>query len=357
MKAKLFLFVASFLMLGVVACDTDNEPVTPNETPETFTIQLCVGGEIDVNHEPLTRFTPDNRDLYSVQVYHKPVSTGSYEHYAYGLFDNVEDMKLEVVENYQYKFYFTLVDDGKDKIYSDSLLVDNQYYLGYDKPFRGRNKYNGAGDDSITKLSNEFTYASDKYFLNDVRYEIKTKDGKEVYYPEGIDLYYGRVFDYVPTTAGETLSIYLKRMIFGLKVNIGDYFNSGTIKVTLADGYNFYFNPNTYTFTPENKCWEATFANGLHDQDSWYTTDDLAKTDFYESIDFIWYNEDGTVKADWKKTNIYFYRMKQTVVNLEYYGEDEVLGKDAFEVHYEDTTLEGDYKTYNYGSNQSDYNW
>ena len=350
MKAKHLLFALFALSLGATACENDNIEVQQPSEPKTFTVKLRTTGEVDATYEPLTRFSSDDRDLYGVQVWHKPATTGSYEYYAYGLFDNVEDMELEVKENYKYKFEFKLIDDGKDKILCDSILVDNNYYMGYDQPFRGYNRYNGASAESITKLTNEFSYAEDRYFYGN-QY-IKTPDGKTSSYPENIDFYYGEINDYQPTEDGTTLSVYLKRMVFGFKINIGDFFDNGKITFTLLD--------KTYTLTPDNKEFEKTYAqyyNGGNGYQRWYRVDDLTKAYDVTTLDFKWTKADETV-VDWKHyNNVYYYRLKQTVFNLEYYGEDGVMGNNYFDVHYEDTPIAEDYISYNYGSEQDDYNW
>ncbi len=356
MKTRNLLFAAFLFAFGAASCENVVEtPVTPDEEAKTYTIKLRAVGEVDVTYNPLTRFTPDDRDLYGVQVWHKPATTGSYERYAYGLFDSLEDVELEVTENYKYSVDVLLIDDGKDKVYCDSILVDQNYYLGYDEPFRGRNKYNGSSSYSITKLTNEFTYDSDRYFssttdyVNGLKQLFKAKDGKKYVYPEDVDVYYGDISNYIPTEDGATLSVYLKRMVFGLKVNIGDYFDNGEITLSTLD--------HNYTFTPENRVLEKSYSNmDAMRNDQWYSKDDLSKTYKEFSLDFYWRKADGTT-VDWKPFNASFYRLKQTVVNLEYYDEDNVLGGNSFDIHYEDTEIENDYSYYNFGSNQEDYNW
>lgn len=355
MKAKHLLFALFALALGAASCENDT-PTTPNQEPKKMTIKLRTTGETDAQYNPLTRFTPDDRDLYGIQVWHKPATTGSYERYAYGLFDSFEDVEIEVTENYKYIFEVWMVDDGKDKVFCDSILVDQNYYLGYDKPFRGHNKYNGASSESVTQLTNEFTYASDRYFTgssnsgsaNTWSQYFKAKDGKEYTYPEDVDFYYGRVGDYIPTEGGVTLSIYLKRMAFGIKVIVGDYFDNGKITLSTLD--------YKYTFTPENRVLEKTYAYMRGPYYNWYTRDDLSETNQTMSFDFFWKKDDGTT-VDWKSFGAYFYRLKQTVFTLDYYGEDEVLGGNMFEIHYEDTPIEEGYKSYRNGADQEDYNW
>ena len=346
MKTRNLLIATLLFAFGAVACEgIIDYPEKPIDDPKTFTIKLRAGGEADVSYEPLTRFTPDDRDLYGVQVRHKPATTGSYEYYAYGLFDNVEDMSLEVKENYQYEITVELIDDGKDKIYCDSILVDSNYYLGYDKPFKGKNMYNGSTSSSITQLTNKFTYASDRYFIDGN--QIRLKDGKEYTYPENIDFYYGQIKNYIPTEDGTVLSIYLKHMVTGLKINIEDYFDNGKITLSAFD--------KNYTFTPESKTYETTFAY-YSNVSLWYTNEDLSLSPFKQTFDFKWVKDDGTV-VDWKPFDLQFYRLKQTIINLKYYGEDEVIGSNTFDVHYEDTELENGYSNRQFGAEQDDYNW
>lgn len=351
MKTTKLLLCAFCAALGLAACDNIQLGELESNPSEgkTFKVRLVAGGEIDVTQNPLTRFEADDRDLYGIQVLHKPATTGSYTHYAYGLFDNIADLELEVQENYKYEIEVTLIDDGKDKIYCDSVLVDSEYYLGYDQPFRGKNNYNGSTAYSITKLTNEFTYGADSFFSGNVY--IKTKDGKESGYAEDVDFYWGKVSDYTATKDGEELSIYLKRMVFGVKINIGDFFDNGTITL---DALN-----KTYTFTPDNRSIEKTFAYYSNDtkRTDWYKEEDLdnAKTASL-SFDFKWEKADGII-VDWKPVSIYCNRLKQTVLNLDYYGEDEVLGNNKFVFHYDDTLIENEYKSYTYGSEQDNYNW
>lgn len=353
MKAKHLLFALFALALGAASCENDN-PTTPNQEPKKMTIKLRTTGEIDAQYDPLTRFTPDDRDLYGIQVWHKPATTGDYECYAYGLFDSFEDVEIEVTENYQYKFRVWMVDDGKDKVFCDSILVDQNYYLGYDQPFRAYNRYNGASSQSITQLTNELTYASDRYFTYDTSSNnlwsqfFKAKDGKVYEYPEDVDFYYGHVYNYIPTDDGVTLSIYLKRMVFGVKVIVGDYLDNGEITLSTLD--------HIYTFTPENRVLEKTYAYMYGPRYSWYSEDDLSQTDSGMRLDFFWNKADGTT-VDWKPFYANFYRLKQTVFTLEYYGEDEVLGGNMFEIHYEDTPIEEGYKSYSDGADQDDYYW
>lgn len=355
MKTRNLLFAAFVAAMAMAACESvlpEQQP--PIDEPRTFTVHLGMSGEINVSQNPLTRFTPDDRDLYGIQVYHKPASESGYEPFAYGLFDNLENAKLELTENYNYTFEVILIDDGKDKIFRDSILVDNVPYVGYGRPFEGKNKYKGATEMSVTIVSNEFTYAKDRYFSSSTisGNGIKTADGK-VWYDcvEGIDAYYGELKGYTPTEDVATIDIYLKHMIYGLKVEVGEFFSEGKIDVVLD---NSSLDEYKYTLTPENKTLERTYARARL-LDSWYRQTDVTKATVYLNIDFTWTKADGT-KVNWQEKSILFTRLKETVVTLDYY-EDESAGSNNISMHYDDTEMELGYKSYVIGDTQDEYDW
>lgn len=351
MKAKHLLFAIFALALGTTACENDYTDVEQPSEPKTYTIKLRTTGEVDVTYEPLTRFTPDDRDLYGVQVWHKPATTGSYEYYAYGLFDNLENTELEVTENYKYRFYVTLIDDGKDKIYKDSILVDNQKYYGYSYPFKAYNNYNASPSLSITKVTNEFVVSDKCYFQNisSSGYSNKNADKETLYWwysvNNPLEPYYGEVVDYIPEEDGTIIPIYLKKMVTGIKVSIGDWLTEGTVTMAVGTSNNYF-----KTFTPNDKEYESVIA--VCDRQSWYNKTSSTPS-YNEDLFFVWTKNDGT-QVKWKSLNVYMYRLKQTVVTLDYY-QDDIMGANALEMHYEDLPIEENYKIYNFGGEQDDY--
>ena len=134
-------------------------------------------------------------------------------------------------------------------------------------------------------------------------------------------------------------------MIFGLKIEVGDFFKEGSIRVEYGDEHSD-------ILTPDNRSLTRTFAETVRNA-YWYDTEDLLNATIGFNIYFVWTKEDGSI-VRWKSQNVTLYRLKQTVVKLDYY-EDDVLGDNHFEVHYEDTPLEENYKEYIFGNEQDDY--
>ena len=338
MRTRNLLFATFMLVFGVVACDTAVEiPAQPDSEPKTFKVRLGVSGEIDITQNPLTRFTPDDRDLYAIQVSHKPASESNYVKYAYGLFDNLDNAVIELTENYEYKFEVLLIDDAKDKIYCDSILVDNKPYIGYSKPFRAYNKYHAADNTvSKTRVTNEFIIAKDRYFEMGSNYDLA--NGKATSHPENIDVYYGTKTGFTPEVGVTELYIHLYRQNYGLKVEVGDFLDEGTLNVSYYDYER--------TLTPENRSFETTFAFY-----AWQSST-TASTDCY----FSWIKADGSI-VKWDRISVSFERLKQTVVKLNYYGDDDVAGNNSLVFTYEDTPIEEVYKEYTHGEDQGDYEW
>ena len=108
MKAKYILQILPLLfMFGMVGCSKDDIPST--DEPKEYNVSLKFNGEKTTADTPLTRGTATN-DLIGVQVYQDG------EEFAHGLFDNIEDININLHSDHKYKFVVTVVKDGKNKI-------------------------------------------------------------------------------------------------------------------------------------------------------------------------------------------------------------------------------------------------
>lgn len=352
MKIRHFVFAALASVIAFAACEEQPDPVNPDNHHETYTVKLSCGGEIDVTQVPLSRFTPDDNDLYGIQVLYAPVSGGSYKEYAYGLFDDVSNVEIELLADYKYQFRIDMVDDGKNLIYSDSLLIDTQNYIGYGEPFKAYNGYNASSDLSITKVSNEFTISETLKFADSYGRELRLKNGSLVYNPHSMDVYYGLVLDYIPESDGDTISVLMKRMVAGLKVVAGDFLNEGYLEVGHSLGYGNYH--DDFVLTPENKTIERIYVH--HKRYDWYKAelDGSYRDPQRHSMWFKWHKNDSTVLS-LKNQSIYLYRLKQTIVTVEF-QEDTVAGSGNLSMLYDDEPITVG-NEYTFGDSQDDYSW
>lgn len=214
MKYKFhYLLLLSFLLFMAACSGDESENIpTPPEKAETYLVSLNLSGDIDVAQEPLTRGTATN-DLYGINVYYSEDGT-TYKNYAYGLFDNKEDMTIELLSGYQYKFACTLVKNGKQSLYYGQAFGNT--YSGYCYPFQ-------TNSSNSTMLSNSFILGST--YLEGIGSGYahlsslsSPSTSNYTQYP-GINRFYGETSGYTPTKGGQ-VTIELKRTVFGAKFNI-----------------------------------------------------------------------------------------------------------------------------------------
>ncbi len=349
MKLRHFFFAALASVMAFAACEQEINPVNPDTKPDVYTVKLACAGELDITQVPLTRsFTPDTNDLYGIQVYYRPVSgSNSFKKYAYGLFDDLTDVTIDLIADYQFKFCVDVVDDGKTKVYNDGIEIESVNYTGYGYPFQAYNNYEGTRNSTITKVSNEFTYSEDCYFTSlGTSFQVPGSTYSS-WHPEGVETYYGSKI-VTPTADGETISIPLKRMVYGLKIVAGDFLKEGTVKVWCIDSYQI----KTITLTPENKTFEQIYT--YYNRENWYDDEELSDASGYHRLKFSWTKDDGTVLT-LNYQSVYFNRLKQTIINLTFY-EDTAIDDAKLGVQFEDQVfVEEGQMTYTFGDNQSEY--
>ena len=257
MKAKYILQILPLLfVLGMTSCS--KEESTPAEEAKEYNVSLKFNGEITTADTPLTRGTATN-DLIGVQVY----QDGGI--YAYGLFDNIDDISINLFSSNKYKFVVTVVKDGKNKINGST---------SFGPPFRTYQKYQVVRPDEsgydtkygyyYTKPNNEFQYKA-SWSLSNIGFEnlgsgrtwMKNSQN-DVYYPE-TDRFYGEVDNYTPTENG-LLTIDLKRTAFGLKYEVSGV-TDGAVSVKIENSSRIFFENTEITSEYESEEKIFTFSD------------------------------------------------------------------------------------------------
>lgn len=348
MKTKSLLSIAAVAMMALASCENVATPETPAGKPETYTVKLACAGELAVNHVPLKS---SSDDLYGIRVRYRPVSGGSLQDYAYGLYDDVSDVSIELIADYEYWFTVDMIVNGKNKVYSSNMneLENEEILLGYGEPFSTSNR-------NLTPISNEFIYSKDKslpYLGGDIQFT----DGVVYDLPKGVDVYYGELDAYVPEEDGATIAIHMKHMIFGLKVVADDFLTQGTVTGALGTTSYPSNNSQSDSFTlapPSNETYEATYA--YTDRGRWYDREvqkDAKETMYMCHLTWI-KDENTTLRLDTQ--SIIMYRMMQTVVNVTFY-EDESAGNTKVSMVFDDLEMSENETTYTFGDDQEEYYW
>lgn len=256
MKAKHLLF-ALCAMLGTLSCDQLTDFIDFPQAPQTpqaeyYTVSLGFSGEIEVGYEPLR--SAENNDLYGINVFTAPADAEgniSWTNYAYGLFDDPTNIKIDLLAGYQYKFEATMVKDGKEKIkHSDS---------GYGDPFCNYT-YTGNGSLSrVTPISTSFNYSATHMGLNSGYTNLV---GYGSYGRPIVERYYGVLEGYIPSLNGRA-TIDMGRISYGIKfIAQGQSANAGTLEIQIEQSplvtmnlaeSNEYF--DIYTFSSVRNAW------------------------------------------------------------------------------------------------------
>ena len=238
------------LMLIVTACSEDDS-ASPTPPVEKYTVSLALGGEISVTDEPMTRGTTTNH-IYGINVYYDKQGDGKTDDlYGYGLFDNIEDMTIELLSSRKYKFVCSLVKDGKNTLFYGQK--GGSSYSGYNYPFY---LYNNSGYPAL--LENKFILGTSKYFDSLGSGYTKLANNNTSDYAS-VNRFYGELADYTPTQGG-VATIYLKRVVFGAKFIITGI-QDGTFKVD-SDFWDFSVTEDyeseekIFTFKNVYDCWK-----------------------------------------------------------------------------------------------------
>ncbi|MDR1332595.1 MAG: hypothetical protein LBK07_10900 [Tannerella sp.] len=215
------------MSLAFMACANETSVFFAEEdVPQTYTVSLTPSGEVSVSLEPLTKGTPTN-DIYGINVYYDKEKDGvTNDIYGYGLFDNLEDMKVSLLSGYKYRFVCSMVKNGKSTLFWGAAFGQTQ--SGYAYPFH-------TGIYAATVLGNKFVLGSGSLIglasgSAHLKGQTSATTANMYTYAPGVERYYGETGDYTPTASG-TVSIALKKVIFGAKFVI-EGIQGGTLTAT-----------------------------------------------------------------------------------------------------------------------------
>lgn len=306
--------VAFAACIAMVSCS--KEPIGVEEESEFYTVQLGWAGEIlDVSYEPLTRAAND--DLYGIQVYSAPnndATNPTWTKFAYGVFEGADNITINLLKGYKYKFVATMVVDGKNKITKDGVGYYFPFYL----------------DSHASKELNKFNFSSQYGFGYLGSGTAYLKNHRASYNRPNVERFYGELVDYVPGSNGNKAKIHMKRTSFKAKfIAKGKLAKSGTLNIMMTEA-------------PEMNLALSNSNNQISDMFTFSDVDAAwADNQYSETVDvtLTWTRTDGTVvPLNTHKVN--FKRNATTVVQVTI-DNDANAGDLGFEIDDTDVT-EGD---------------
>ena len=263
---------AVLMCVNFLACSNENEEIAIEN--KSYEVKLSLGGEyVDVSESPLSR-TSTPKKYYAMNVYSIKAdgTQNSYVNYAYGVFDNISDMKITLYEGYKYKFSCTSIVEGEDKFSYNGEYLESPFFVFGGNPFY------------LSEL-NTFITSSNLLLQGIFNGTTHTADGKISEYPR-MDRYYGELAGYVPSEKN-TAVISMKRTVFGLKIII-DGVPDGSL--------SWYTSPNLLlNKTSHNNQTSLEFAS-TYVMSNVFTSWSLDNHTEPIDIFFTWTRGDGSIK-------------------------------------------------------------
>jgi len=284
---KYSIILAMFLGLALACQKAD---VLGTENGEDCVVTFALTGDISTSESPLTRAGSPN-DLYAVQVYKENNA------FAFGIFDDIQSMTLNLKKGSTYSVRFCLVRDAKVLLTDYYSLTNNglRTYASDVGPLYIKignsssrylylNKFYYNSNNSIWYYasSTATSYSSD-YFWGSALSEIRFGKLLGVSYPECADWFYGEINNYVPNGEKETKSITLYRTGFKLQYVL-EGVTDGEVTVSISNSSRTFFNTttNTASYTSAEK-----FIAFYDTYSAWQYADN--------------YTENLTVSVSWKR--------------------------------------------------------
>lgn len=199
---KISYIVALFFALLVFSCTSEKPGEFQNEgaEQEIISIGLNLKGELSVSQTPLKTGEAEDSDMFGIQFYDvndKP--------YAFVVGDDFSRLSIDLIKNKPYKVKVTYIKNAKELLY---YSTDDQEW-GIPLQTWGRS---GTGLNKVY-----YTSANELSWISHVG--VQPQDLDSGTYAE-LDRYYGVLESFTPTEDTESLTVDLKRMIFGLKLRL-----------------------------------------------------------------------------------------------------------------------------------------
>lgn len=313
--------IGAVAAVGLWSCSDDDVASPATEETDLREVSISLSSELSPTASDMTRAASASDDLYAIAISYARFSRDEARDnaIAYGVFDgdHLDNIKVTLDANTPYNIYATKVTNAKNVL---ETLVDEYYGEVYD------DEYSAPFDiekDSINKFRYQDLYSEE--IFNGFVITRYTKDDNEIRYIPQYDRYYGELTNYMPSTDGD-ISIYLRRMTFGLTFNVTNLAEGDTLVIAsyptyFANNEEWSLKPITLVGDATGKTTFSTLYTVCNNLGNFYDqivadTEPTASYRFYLKLT----NADGTVNTDVSSDTQYtmdFQRLKAYTVNID----------------------------------------
>jgi len=296
MKKVILAILCPLLLAG---CSQDDRLSEPAESQEVYTVRLNLNGDIQTEDSPLSRAETESRDLYGIQVYKDGKG------FAAGMFDNTDNITINLLAGGSYKFVCTAIKEGKDILYNPGYsygLSGCFYCPGNFRLWDNSNSFLYSASGIMRELNSSYTY-----------YTPTSSDTKRC---AEIDRFYGELDGYTPSVNG-VVNLELKRVSFGIKVNVSNI-TDGNVAVKCYNSSNTFVDVSGLTANYES---EGKLFSMYDIYNAWQYADSYTEN---ITLDVTW-NRGVGVTQKWSKT-IQVKRNAMNTVRIKLSADDSDVG-------------------------------
>lgn len=229
--------VAAILTIAMLSsCIKDKDLSQITNKPETYSeVALSIGGECNTTETPMSRASDQIREVYGITVSQWIRDTGGRlqsKPYAYGIFDDVSNLKLNLLDGYKYRVACTMIENAKDSLQHK----DNKFARPFSLDRNG---------EVFGEIKNQFFLADQpdgsQLFLFDAdNSKIGTKYQNGVSRPY-IKRYHGVIDSLETKTTGNELELY--RRYFAVKFIANGLHENYRLEIQLDDSPKWILTP------------------------------------------------------------------------------------------------------------------
>lgn len=194
--------MAIFVSVNITSCSSDEEseelmPVEDDEEYVEIPLKLSINASIDITDEPITKSDYDN-PVYAIEVREINPNTSESDYYAYGIFEDLDNISVRLKKNREYKIEAVLLYDFFSKW--EFRANDSHEYV-----------YHKTYTDAFIYLKDGFFYGVTDWFISNTDYystDLLEGDG-----------FYGKIDNFSPLS-NVVCSLELKRIASAIEVDI-----------------------------------------------------------------------------------------------------------------------------------------
>ena len=234
---KIKKWYLSILIILSASCNSDINESNENPSPnfpigKEVNVSLIISPTLEQDTEPLARSSFNEPGLYAINVFWKKEGISNYQPYASGLFDNISNVNIGLIEGYKYRFDCGFLKLDEQPFYKRQ---DNQVFYGL--PFSSTTQKNVDGT-----VTNKLTVSINPLNTNDAFYQsiyqgnMHLKSDSISSHPTVRYLYGSSELDF-PAGSGSYLqtTIRLQRGYYSLQFTTDDLHSGDSIKIRAKD--------------------------------------------------------------------------------------------------------------------------